>query len=86
MESLSLIFQNLFFSLVFMIYRFIAAPADKTKQQTLDATKRVLSASPNDIAEVYVFDIPELKVGPSPHSIASLPLDSFLMISHSSSS
>lgn len=46
-----------------MLYRFIAAPANKTKQQTYDLLKQAIANPPSaDYAEISVVEVPEFKV------------------------
>ena len=44
-------------------YQFIAAPAEKTKRATLENLQAKVAVAPNDLCEVFAFDIPDFKVG-----------------------
>ncbi|KAI8912114.1 ATPase, V1 complex, subunit C [Powellomyces hirtus] len=44
-------------------YMFISAPADPTKQDTVNKLKDKLASKSNDYAEVFPFTLPEFKVG-----------------------
>jgi hypothetical protein len=44
------------------LYHFIAAPADDTKQLTVQKLKSKINSPPNDVADIYPFNIPDFKV------------------------
>lgn len=44
-------------------YQFIAAPAEKTKQATVEHLRAAIATPPHDHAEVFPFEIPDFKVG-----------------------
>ncbi len=45
-------------------YQFIAAPADSTKQQTIDKLRQKVAVGAEPMAELAPFDIPDFKAPP----------------------
>ncbi|KAI9098076.1 ATPase, V1 complex, subunit C [Phlyctochytrium arcticum] len=52
-------------------YTFIAAPADPTKQDTVNKVRDKLASKHNDLSEIFPFQLPEFKdtAGKSPHLV-----------------